>query len=129
METRKPTVLIVDDDEMMRAFLEEYLGDRYRTTTCENGQEALEAVRGDDSPSIVVLDLNMPVIDGFRFLDEVRGDHAFDSLPIVVLSGADDSETRVRCLRAGADDFILKPFNPDELSARIDNLLRRFGAS
>lgn len=124
-----PIVLVVDDDEMMRAFLEEYLGARYHTMTRINGQDALDAIRSGERPSVVVLDLHMPVIDGFSFLAEVRNDRSFDSLPIVVLSGTDDSETRVRCLRAGADDFIPKPFNPEELSARIDNLLRRFGSS
>ena len=124
-DQRDTTVLVVDDDEMMRAFLESFLGEHFGVMTRENGREALEVVRGPEPPDLVILDLSMPEVDGFAFLEQVRANRLFDSLPIIVLSGSEQSETRVQCLKAGADDFLVKPFNPDELGARVDNLLRR----
>jgi len=121
----QPTILVVDDDEMMRTFLEGFLGTRCSVRARANGREALEEVRGASPPDLVILDLAMPEVDGFEFLAQIRANRLFDGLPIIVLSGSEQSEVRVRCLKEGADDFLVKPFNPEELGARVDNLLRR----
>ena len=116
-------VLIAEDDKALGLFLKRGLeadGHLVRLT-CDGGA-AVEAFR-DEMPDLTILDLNMPVKDGEQVLDEVRmldGD-----LPVLVLTGRQEVETRVRCLDHGADDLMLKPFSLHELRARCRALLRR----
>lgn len=117
-----PSLLLVDDDPVMRMFLERILGDDYDVTTAETGQEALDTLSSFD-PDLMVLDLWLPDMDGHEVLRTVRSDDAWKELPILVLSGRERSEERVRSLRLGANDHLVKPFNPEELKARL-NVLR-----
>ena len=121
------TIVVVEDDEMMRLFLEEYLGQSYHVVAKTEGTEALAWLRDGQEATLVIADLAMPGMDGFAFIREVRADVTLQRLPVMVLSGSEKSEDRVTCLRLGADDFIVKPFNPEELMARVENLLRRLG--
>ena len=120
------TVLLVDDDPVMRAFLERTVAADYEVATAPDGAAALARVR-QGGVDLVVADLQMPELDGFAFIEAVRADERTDRLPVLILSGSDKSENRIRCLRLGADDFVAKPFNPEELMARIANLFRRLG--
>jgi two-component system KDP operon response regulator KdpE len=86
-----------------------------------NGIEALEQVQGQE-PDLVVLDVMMPKKDGFETLKELR---TFSSVPVVMLSAKGDDSDRIKGLGLGADDYITKPFNPDELVARIEAIRRR----
>ncbi|MEM6326112.1 MAG: response regulator [Bacteroidota bacterium] len=120
------TVLVVDDDPVMLAFLERAIGAEYTVATAPDGAAALERARGG-SVDLVVADLMMPRLDGFAFTEALRADERTERLPLLILSGSDTSADRIRCLRLGADDFVAKPFNPEELMARIANLFRRIG--
>lgn len=92
----------------------------------EDAQEALDWMKSEkELPSLIVVDLNMPGMSGEEFLKHIRTSGFYFHLPVVILSGEDDSETRIRCLEAGADDFMIKPFNPRELAARCRNLIDR----
>ena len=126
MPSGDETVLVVDDDPVMRAFLDRAVGAEYEVVTAEDGSEALDRVR-EGGIDLVVADLKMPGLDGFAFTEALRSDEATVRLPLLILSGSDKSEDRVRCLRLGADDFVAKPFNPEELMARLANLFRRLG--
>ena len=119
-------ILIVEDDPVMVAFLDEYLSSEFETKAMSDASKALEALPSLGA-SLVILDLFMPGMDGFGFLERARSVRDFDRLPILVLSSSNKSEDRVRALEAGADDFVIKPFNPQELAARIKNLIRRSG--
>jgi len=88
-----------------------------------NAKYALEWMHTGHIPDLVVIDLNMPEFDGFEFLKSMRLSAYFEDVPVVVLSGEESSRDRIECLRLGANDYITKPFNPEELSLRIDNLL------
>ena len=116
-------VLIAEDDKALGLFLKRGLeADGYRVRLTCDGGAAVEAFR-EEMPDLTILDLNMPVKDGEQVLDEVRmldGD-----LPVLVLTGRQEVETRVRCLDHGADDLMLKPFSLHELRARCRALLRR----
>ena len=125
MHTR--TLLVVEDDDMMRLFLEGYLGQSYHVVAKTEGTEALAWLRDGHEAALVIADLAMPGMDGFAFIREIRSDATLHRLPVIVLSGSEKSEDRVMCLRLGADDFIVKPFNPEELMARVENLFRRLG--
>ena len=120
------TVLLVDDDPVMRAFLARTVEAEYTAETAPDGAAALDRARrgGID---LVVVDLQMPKLDGFAFTEALRADEQTAQIPLLILSGSDKSENRIRCLRLGADDFVAKPFNPEELMARIANLFRRLG--
>jgi len=121
-----PTVLVVDDDPVMRAFLERTVGAEYAVVAAEDGAAALDRVRAG-GVDLIVADRRMPGLDGFAFTEALRADAATARLPLLILSGSDRSEDRIRCLRLGADDFVAKPFNPEELMARVASLFRRLG--
>lgn len=115
--------LIAEDDNALAKFLSRGLevdGHRVRVTT--DGASAVDAFR-EDLPDLTILDLNLPVKDGQKVLEEVR--MVDSNLPIMILTARHEIETRVRCLDCGADDFMTKPFSLFELRARCRALLRR----
>jgi DNA-binding response OmpR family regulator len=116
-------VLLVDDEERILNFLKTRLKTSgYEVITASTGAEALEEVRAQE-PDLVVLDLIMPKMDGFETLKELR---YFSSIPVIVLSARDADAHKIKGLEMGADDYLTKPFNPDELIARIEAVRRRF---
>lgn len=117
-------ILIIDDEPIMRKLLEQILKAKYEIISLENGREALEWMYSGNIPDAVVADLNMPEIDGFEYITKVRESAFFTDVPLIVLSGEESSSERIKCLKLGANDYLIKPFNPEELSLRIDNLIR-----
>lgn len=120
-------VLIIDDQIIMRKLLEQILKDSYEVVSLENGREALEWMYSGNIPDLVVADLNMPEIDGFEYIKRIRESGFFYDVPLIVLSGEESSAERIKCLKLGANDYLIKPFNPEELRLRIDNLIRLKG--
>ncbi len=120
----KKQVLIIDDQPVMRKLLEQFLKDKYEVISQENGKEALEWMYDGNIPDVVIADLNMPEIDGFEYIKRVRESAFFQDIPLIVLSGEDSSTERIKCLKLGANDYLIKPFNPEELALRINNLVR-----
>jgi DNA-binding response OmpR family regulator len=116
-------LLIVEDDQALAMFLTRGMeADGHRVRRAYDGVEALGAFR-DELPDLTVLDLNLPVLDGEQVLAEMR---AIDpQLPILILTGRQEVETRIRCLDLGADDLMVKPFSLHELRARCRALVRR----
>ena len=116
------TILLVDDEERILNFLKTKLKLlSYEVILAANGIEALEQVQGQE-PDLVVLDVVMPKMDGFQTLKELR---SFSSIPVIMLSARGDDSDRIKGLGLGADDYLPKPFNPDELVARIEAIRRR----
>lgn len=120
-------ILIVDDDEGFRAFLSTLLENAgHVARQAASGEEALEATRRE-RPGAVVLDVRLPGISGYEVCRELRNEFGGD-LPILFVSGErTESFDRVAGLLVGGDDYLVKPFAPDELLARMRGLLRRFG--
>jgi two-component system KDP operon response regulator KdpE len=119
-------VLIVDDEPRILKFLEVKLkASGYGVLTANSGFEALEQVEAQD-PDLVVLDVLMPKKDGFETLKELR---AFSSVPVIILSAKEADADKIRGLELGADDYLAKPFSPDELVARIEAVRRRLESS
>jgi len=119
---RQFRVLIVDDEERILNFLRPKLRVAgYDVLTARNGAEALEYVRLQQL-DLVVLDLVMPQMDGLETLKLLR---SFSALPVIVLSARDSDIDKIKGLQLGADDYLAKPFNPDELVARIEAVRRR----
>jgi DNA-binding response OmpR family regulator len=115
-------VLIVDDEPRIIKFLNLKLkASGYEVLTASNGQEALAQVRAQE-PDLLVLDVVMPGLDGFETLKQIR---TFSALPIIILSAKEANVDKIKGLVMGADDYLAKPFNPDELVARIEAVRRR----
>jgi len=116
-------LLVAEDDRALALFLSRGLeSDGHRVRLVYDGGAAVNAFR-EDLPDLTILDLNMPVKDGESALDEMR--MLNPDLPVLVLTGRQEVETRVRCLDLGADDLMIKPFSLHELRARCRALLRR----
>ena len=116
-------VLLIDDDRDLCALIRQCaLADGMEADVCLSGREGLEQLRRQ-AYQLVVLDLMLPGMDGFAVLDEIR---AASRLPVLMLTARDDSSSKVRGLRAGADDYLTKPFLMEELTARMASLIRRY---
>ena len=124
-----PTILLADDDEILIEILRfrvEAAG--HSVVIARNGLQALELVR-ESAPDLVILDAMMPVMTGAEVLAALRADEATAGLPVIMLTARAGEDDVVRSLRAGANDYITKPFIPQELAVRIDKLLEQSRAS
>lgn len=119
---RAPLVLVVDDEPMVREVVSRYLErEGYDVETAADGQEAATLLE-KRSPDLVILDLMIPQVGGLDLLREIRRD---GGLPVIVLTAKGDEGDRVLGLEMGADDYVVKPFSPRELAARVRSVLRR----
>jgi two-component system KDP operon response regulator KdpE len=119
---RTPLVLVVDDEAPIQRFVRAELeAQGYRVLTAGNAAEALARVE-DDRPDLVLLDVMMPGVDGFEVLRRLR---EFSAVPVIMLTARGGDLDKVRGLQSGADDYVTKPFSPEELTARIGAVLRR----
>jgi DNA-binding response OmpR family regulator len=121
----KKKILIIDDELSIRMLLENYIGKTYEVVTKSDGLEGIKYLEGGNIPDLIVADIQMPNLDGYELLKQVRASGYFGNTPMIMLSGIESSQERVKCLRSGADDYIVKPFNPEELLLRINNLISR----
>lgn len=118
-------VLVAEDDEISATILLHRLEkEGLNVVRFDNGQDALESALRE-TPMLVVLDVKMPGLDGFEVLERLRKDHRFSRVPVIMLTSMGQEADVVRAFRLGADDYILKPFSPTELSARVRRLLSR----
>jgi DNA-binding response OmpR family regulator len=121
---RPPRILIVDDEPFNVDYLEQELEDLgYATASAKNGQEALEKVAAEP-PDLILLDVMMPVMDGFTACRALKGNEDTRLIPIVIMTALEGLDDRIKGIEAGADDFLTKPVNPRELIARIRTSLR-----
>ena len=119
----KKRILIIDDKHEFRKLIKIILNKNYSVETAENGIQAFSMLQNGFLPDLILCDITMPELDGKSFLKQLKVTGAFRQIPFIVLSSIDKSSTRVEMLKAGANDYIVKPFNPEELIARIDNAL------
>ncbi len=123
---RKPTVLVVDDEPRILRFVRAELESAgFAVQTATDGAAAYQAVESS-RPDLVVLDVIMPGMDGFEVLRRIRD---VSSVPVILLTARGSDADKVRGLDLGADDYLTKPFSPDELSARVRAVLRRTASS
>ena len=119
-----PRILVVDDEPDIRWTVSQVLEDEgFDVITAGSAAEALECVRRDGIPHLAVVDIMMPEVDG---LELCRRLHEFSDLPVVLLTAVDDQGTITTSIREFADDYVVKPFDPDELAARVRRVLARF---
>jgi putative two-component system response regulator len=122
-QIKRPLILVVDDHKLMRELLKSYLSQwGFEIIEAENGEQALEQI-SRHSPDLVILDLLMPVLDGFEVCRQVKSDPKTALLPIIVATGLDDFDAKIKALEVGADDYVNKPVNERELLMRVRNHL------
>lgn len=126
MENSKIKVLVVDDDTRILQILRLYLTkEGYEVVTCERGDDAIDLAL-DSELGLVILDIMLPGLDGWEVLGNIR---RTSSVPVIMLTAKGDITDRVQGLDCGADDYIVKPFEPKELLARVKAVLRRSSVS
>jgi two-component system KDP operon response regulator KdpE len=119
---KKHLILVVDDEPaIVRLVRTKLTADGYAVITADRGEQAL-ALLEDERPDLLVLDLMMPGIDGFETLRRIR---AQSQVPVIMLTARSSDADRLKGFSGGADDYVTKPFNPDELAARVAAVLRR----
>jgi DNA-binding response OmpR family regulator len=118
------TILVVDDEPSIREVMSLYLSrDGFNVVTAEDGDEALDLARSKD-PDLILLDVMLPFRSGLEITETLRGER---SVPIILLTARTDEIDRINGLELGADDYVVKPFSPREVVARVRAVLRRSG--
>ena len=117
-------ILVIDDERTIRVLLENFLKE-YVVTTKNDGLEGLSWLQEGNMPDLIIADIQMPNIDGYEFVKQIRASGFFRDIPLIVLSGLESSTEKVKCLKLGANDYLVKPFNPEELALRIELLISR----
>ncbi len=121
-------ILVVDDEPDITALVAYHLARAgYRVSTASNGQDALKAAR-EERPEVVVLDLMLPGVSGFEVLRELRKRKETSDIGIILLTARREEADRIKGLSLGADDYLTKPFSPQELTLRVAAVLRRIAA-
>lgn len=120
----KRHLLIIDDKIAIAKIISVYLSHEFDITYFETPVKAIEWLYKGNTPDLIILDIRMPEMSGEEFLAYIKKNGLFKEIPVIVLSGVEDSATRIRVLEEGADDYILKPFNPMELKIRIRKVLK-----
>ncbi|MAD97258.1 MAG: two-component system response regulator [Flavobacteriaceae bacterium] len=114
----KKKILVVDDEKSMRTLLEFFLSSRYDIVSLPSGEEALQWLN-TTIPDLIISDIEMGDMDGFEFLQEVRLRGFAKHTPVIMLSAKAESKERVKCYKLGAQDYLTKPFNPEELDELV----------
>ena len=120
---QRSKILVIDDHPEIVRLIARLLAPLHDIITASNGEEGLQKVH-DEKPDLVVSDVMMPKMSGFQLVERIRADPVTARLPVLLLTARADGHDRVRGLRRGASDYLVKPFLPEELKARVDNLLR-----
>ncbi len=121
---QKPLMLIVDDVEINRVILAQFFKDDYEICEASNGEEALLFVE-DHPVSVILLDLVMPIMDGFELMTRLKRDDRFRDIPVIVTTARNEDDNEVRAMELGAADFISKPYNPTVVRSRVKNVVSR----
>lgn len=118
-------ILLVEDDTLLCNFIVEELNPEYRLAVVPNGQAALDFLQ-DNSCKLILSDLLMPLMNGFELIERLKQHPAWQNIPVIVLSSLSGKEDRLKVLRIGIDDYLVKPFDAEELKVRVGNLIQRY---
>lgn len=114
----KKRILVVDDEISICLLLENFLSQDYDVVTINTGEEALEWLEGN-LPDLIISDIQMNKMDGFEFLVKLRQRGFTKHTPFIMLSAREESKERIKCYKLGAQDYLTKPFNPEELEELV----------
>lgn len=122
----KPVILVVEDNPDMRDYIFHILEEEFNVVTAENGKIALEQLQTLSNCQLILSDIMMPVMDGFQLIEILKSNDRYKNIPVIMLTARADVKDKLKALRIGVDDYILKPFETEELLVRIKNLLVRY---
>ena len=123
----KTQILLVDDSNMNRMLLREILGDGYHILEAENGQECLEKMQAEaGNIALVLLDINMPVMDGFEVLKAMNANHTIEDTPVIMISSEDSDAAIRRSYELGASDYVNRPFDARIVYRRVTNTIKLY---
>ena len=120
--------MIVDDHAGIRMLLGAYLGRRYNVTTVRNGMDGLSLLSSGETPDLIVLDMDMPQLNGYGFLQQIRNSGYLNNIPVIMVSGTEDPQIREACEKLGVSGMFNKPFNPSLLQDTIQLALHQYEA-
>lgn len=123
----KYKILAIDDEPSVLMIIQHFFKEKFEVDVQNNAEAGIKRMQAGHLPDIIICDLTMPDINGLELVKMVRSSGFFSSIPLIMLSATESSEQKIEVLNAGADDFMVKPFNPKELEARINSILRRTG--
>jgi DNA-binding response OmpR family regulator len=116
-------VLVIEHDRTMQRILFQCLNSRFSVKVLDNGLDALASLQDGSIPGIIIADYNSPVVNGIQLLEQLRARDRFRSIPIIILSDEKNPDARLKCLEAGADDYLVKPFAASDLLGSVRNRL------
>ncbi|MEM7380379.1 MAG: ATP-binding protein, partial [Bacteroidota bacterium] len=125
----RPHLLLVEDNQSLQDYLHLILEPYYHVKCAENGQAALTYLEGemtDSLPSLIISDIMMPIMDGYQLLEKLKSSDTWRHIPVVMLTARAELADKLKALRIGVDDYLTKPFEEEELLARVANLLENF---
>ena len=118
-------ILSVEDSTTMQRLLTSIFSDPFAVHGEKNGQTAIEWIQNGNEVDLIITDLNMPTMGGDELLTILKADERYRDIPIIVLSSNKESTEKIKLLKSGADDYVEKPFSPEELYWRVTNILKR----
>jgi len=121
--SEKPSILVVDDDDFMQEMFAEALSNNYRVIPTENGADSLMLAQ-NERPDVIILDVEMPGMDGYETCRRLKKLDAMADVPVIFVSAHDKIEDRLKGYEAGGEDYITKPFDPQELETKVAQLLK-----
>jgi len=119
----KKKILAIDDEAVIRKLLETFLSKQYDVITKANGMDAMSYIHDGNIPDLIICDILMPEMNGYEFVKQIRSSGLFSKIPLLMLSGEEDSKTRINFFRMRVRNFITKPFNPEELEVLVELIL------
>ncbi len=125
----KKQILVVDDELSIRMLLENFLSDEYDVVTKDNGYEAMTWLQEGNTADLILVDIDMPMVNGYELTENIRKQSGMEKVPVIMLSSKQKSSDRIKSFTVGADDYLQKPFNPEELMVRIQVIFRRMTAA
>lgn len=123
---KEHSILIIDDDLTLLKTAEEILSEQYNVSVAKSGMQALNLLKRNIIPDLILLDIDMPQIDGYETLEEIRKIDGCDLIPIIFLTGFSEMDYEIKGLKAGAVDYIIKPFVKEILLARVERHLESY---
>ncbi len=120
----KEQILIVEDHSALRILMDNFLAKTFKVKTASDGYEALAWMNEGNIPEVIVLDINMPNLGGVEFLSNIRISGFFHDIPVVIVSGEEEGKIIEKCLDIGINGYMKKPFNPNDLLAKILTILK-----
>ena len=116
-------ILVIDDDKAICWLLERLLAKSYNVTTMTDGVEGMHWLSNGNIPDLIISDIDMPNLNGFDFMKNLRRSGFYRDIPVVILSGWDNNDQRVKCIDNGAYEYIIKPFDPTDLNCIIEKAI------